>query len=122
MPALSVFGSTRTTVAFPHATHTAPSPYAIASAFRHTGIVATILRRWRSTRITEPSTALIQRAPPPSATSVGFGGTWPAARLAFVASCNEFVRRPVRVETRATRLAMLPTQYAALSSATIRSP
>ena len=58
----------------------------------------------------DPSTALIQSAPPPSATSVGFGGTCPAARLASVASCSEFVSSPVRVETRATRLAMLPTQ------------
>ena len=64
---------------------------------------------WLSIRSTLPSLSLIQSEPPPTTTSVGLGGTLPAARLASVASVIEFVSVPVRVETRATRLPMLPT-------------
>ena len=60
-----------------------------------------------SIRSTVPSLSLIHTEPPPTTTPVGSGGTCPAARLASVASVIEFVRRPVAVETRATRLPRL---------------
>ena len=99
----------RATVSSPQATHTADSPYAIASAFVHAFTLAVIPLRLRGSRSTVPSDLLIQTEPPPSTTPVGDDGTFPAARLASVIRFSDAVTRAVSVETPATRLAMLAT-------------